>query len=441
MKGMIKLITKPKGTYDILPNESEKWVKLEETIRKICKLYNYKEIRTPIFESSNVFHRDINDTSDMVTKETYDFKDRSDRGITLRPEGTAGCVRAYVENKLYVDNPQTKLFYMGPMFRYERPQKGRNRQFNQFGVEAIGSDSYLVDCEVISLGASLIRSLGLKDITVKINSLGDEESRNNYREVLIKHFSNHIDELCPDCKERLNKNPLRILDCKVDRDKEFFKTAPKISSYLNEYSKKRFENVLKTLDSMELKYEVSDNLVRGLDYYSHTVFELEVNVPEFGSQNVIGAGGKYDKLVSDLGGPSTPAVGMAFGLERLLLANELMGKTLYKDTGIHAYFIALGERAQEECVKLMNVCRIGGLSCDMDYFGSGLKSQFKKADKNLARFTLILGDNELNDFKINIKDNLSDTQETIGLFDVYPYIVGKLKQEALGACASCSSKK
>ena len=257
------MIPKPKGTYDVLPNESREWDKLEDTIRKICKLYNYKEIRTPIFESSGVFHRDQNDTSDMVTKETYDFKDRSDRGITLRPEGTAGVVRAYIENKLYVDNPVNKLFYMGPMFRYERPQKGRNRQFNQFGVEALGSDSPFIDAEVIALGASLIRALGLKDVTVKINSLGDEESRSKYKEVLVNYFSNYQDCLCEDCKNRLVKNPLRILDCKVDRDQDFFKKAPKINDYLNDLSKNRFNTVLKTLDSMNLKYVVDDNLVRG----------------------------------------------------------------------------------------------------------------------------------------------------------------------------------
>ena len=434
------MITKPKGTYDILPDESRSWAKLEDTIRKICKLYNYKEIRTPIFESFDVFHRDVNDTSDMVTKETYDFKDRSDRQITLRPEGTAGVARSFIENKLYVENPVSKLFYMGPMFRYERPQKGRNRQFNQFGVEALGSDSPLIDAEVIALGASLIRALGLKDVKVKINSLGDEESRNNYREVLVKHFSSHVDELCEDCKMRLEKNPLRILDCKVDRDKDFFKTAPKINEYLNESSKNRFKTVLETLDGLDLKYEVDDNLVRGLDYYCHTVFELEVNVPEFGAQNVIGAGGRYDKLISDLGGPQTPGVGMAFGLERLLLVTNLSGKKLVNEDSIHAYFIALGENASKEAMKIMNVCRIGGLSCEMDYLNGSLKSQFKKADKNNAMFTLILGDNELNEFKINIKDNRTDEQETISLYDVYPYIVNKLNKAALGACASCDKK-
>ncbi len=428
------MIAKPKGTYDILPNESPKWAKLEDTIRKICKLFNYKEIRTPIFESSEVFHRDQNDTSDMVTKETYDFKDRSDRGITLRPEGTAGVARAFVENKLYVDNPVSKLFYMGPMFRYERPQKGRNRQFNQFGVEALGSDSPLIDVEVISLGATLIRALGLKDVTVKINSLGDEESRTAYKNVLIEHFSKYKNDLCSDCLNRLEKNPLRILDCKVDRDKEFFKTAPKINQYLNDYSKNRFNDVLEGLDLIGLKYVIDDNLVRGLDYYSHTVFELEVNVPEFGAQNVIGAGGRYDNLISDLGGPKTPGVGMAFGVERLLLATDLNGKKLAKPDEIHAYIIALGDKAAKEALRLNNVLRIGGLSTDMDYLNGSLKSQFKKADKNNAKFTLILGDNELENGVVNIKNNETDEQETIKLIDVYTYIITKIN--ALG----CSKK-
>ena len=433
------MITKPKGTYDILPGESREWAKLEETVRKICRLYNYKEIRTPIFESFDVFHRNQNDTSDMVTMETYDFLDRSERKITLRPEGTAGVARAFIENKLYVENPVNKLFYMGQMFRYERPQKGRNRQFNQFGVEALGSDSPLIDAEVIALGASLIRALGLKDVKVKINSLGDEESRNSYREVLVKHFSQYKENLCPDCINRLEKNPLRILDCKVCRHQEFFKTAPKINDYLNTESKKRFNTVLEALDSMGLEYEVEDNLVRGLDYYTHTVFELEVNVPEFGAQNVIGAGGRYDKLIEDLDGPKTPGVGMAFGLERLLLATSLAGKKLVNDDSIHAYFIALGENAQKEALRLMNECRIGGLSCEMDYKAGGLKSQFKKADKNNAHFTLILGDNELENKVINIKDNTTDIQETININDIYPYILAKLNKNS--GCQSCKEKK
>ena len=433
------MITKPKGTYDVLPKEARQWEGLEKAIRKVCRLYNYKEIRTPIFESANVFHRDVNDTSDMVTKETYDFKDRSDRALTLRPEGTAGVVRSFIENKLYVENPTTKLFYMGQMFRYERPQKGRNRQFNQFGVEALGSMDPLIDVEVIALGASLIRALGLKNITVKINTLGDEESRNNYRDALVNYFENYKEELCADCLNRLEKNPLRILDCKVDRHKEFFKDAPKIQDYLTVESKERFEKVLAALDSMQIKYVVEPNLVRGLDYYCHTVFELEVDVPEFGAQNVIGAGGRYDKLVSDLGGPKTPGVGMAFGLERLLLASELCGKPLAGPDSLHIFFIALGQRAKEEVAKQVNICRIGGLECDMDYNSKGLKAQFNLADKMNARFTAILGDNELNEFKINIKDNLTDEQETISLFEIYPYVLRKLSNNS--PCTSCKDKE
>lgn len=432
------MISKPKGTYDVLPSESREWEKLEEVIRKICRLYNYKEIRTPIFESSEVFHRDQNDTSDMVTKETYDFKDRSDRGITLRPEGTAGVARAYIENKLYVDNPVTKLFYMGSMFRYERPQKGRNRQFNQFGVEALGSDSPYIDCEVIALGASLIRALGLKDVTVKINSLGDEESRSKYKEVLVSYFSQYKECLCPDCLNRLQKNPLRILDCKVDKGQDFFLKAPKINDYLNEASKKRFNDVLAGLDSMNISYKVDDNLVRGLDYYCHTVFELEVDIPEFGAQNVIGAGGRYDKLIGDLGGPETKGVGMAFGMERLLLATSFGGKKLAKDDFIHAYLIALGENAQKEACKIMNALRIGGLSCEMDYLNGSLKSQFKKADKNNAKFTIIFGENELSSGTCNIKNNETDEQETIQLVEAYNYILNKLNKAS--ACYGCNIK-
>ncbi|MDE7264299.1 MAG: histidine--tRNA ligase [Anaeroplasmataceae bacterium] len=433
------MISKPKGTYDVLPGEVKAWTKLESTIRKICQIFNYKEIRTPIFESSQTFHRDGNDTSDMVTKETYDFKDRSDRMITLRPEGTAGTVRAYIENKLYAQNPLEKLFYLGPMFRYERPQKGRTRQFSQFGVEALGSESPTIDAEVIALGATLIKALGLTNVKVKINTLGDQESRTNYRKVLVDYFLKYKDELCGDCQMRLEKNPLRILDCKVDKDKEFFKNAPKISDYLTEASKQHFSAVLKALKDMNIDYEIDSSLVRGLDYYSHTVFELEVDVPEFGAQNVIGGGGRYDSLVSDLGGPKTPGVGMAFGMERLLLACECMGKKLATPDFVHIYFIALGQPAQEACMKEMQVCRLGGLYCDMDHLGRSLKAQFKAADLQRAMFTCILGDNELAEQKINIKDNTTDVQETISLFEVYPYVLNKINSRS--ACAGCKEKE
>lgn len=433
------MISKPKGTYDVLPDDVRDWTKLESTIRKICQIYNYKEIRTPIFEASQTFHRDVNDTSDMVTKETYDFKDRSDRLITLRPEGTAGTVRAFIENKLYVANPMQKLFYLGQMFRYERPQKGRTRQFSQFGVEALGSADPLIDAEVISLGTSLIKALGLKGVKVKINSIGDKESRDHYREACVAYFEQYKDELCSDCLNRLEKNPLRILDCKVDRNKEFFKNAPKIKDYLNEASKEHFNAVLKALDGMKIDYEIEDNLVRGLDYYSHTVFELEVDIEEFGAQNVIGAGGRYDSLVKDMDGPDIPGVGMAFGMERLLLACSYAGRKLSTPEYLHVYFIALGQAAKEATIAQMNVCRLGGLYCDMDYLNRGLKVQFKAADSNRAMFTCILGDNELKEFKINIKNNETDEQETISLYEVYPYVLNKINSRS--ACASCKEKE
>ncbi len=433
------MITKPKGTYDVLPEEVGTWVKLEQMIRKICQIYNYKEIRTPIFESGRVFHRDASDTSDMVTKETYDFLDRSNRQITLRPEGTAGVVRAFIENKLYATNPLNKLFYLGQMFRYERPQKGRNRQFSQFGVEALGSADPLMDAEVIALGTSLIKALGLKNVKVKINSIGDKESRERYKKACVQYFSEYKKDLCEDCLVRLEKNPLRILDCKVDRNKEFFLKAPKIKEYLNEASIQHFQKVLEALDQMKIPYEIEDNLVRGLDYYSHTVFELEVDIEEFGAQNVIGAGGRYDSLVSDMEGPNIPGVGMAFGMERLLLAASYGGKSLKANEYLHVYFIALGEAAQKACLTQMNVCRLGGLYCDMDFLGRGLKAQFKTADQNKAMFTCILGDNELSEFKINIKNNETDEQETISLYEVYPYVLNKINSRS--ACASCKEKE
>ena len=314
------MITKPRGTYDVLPEETKKWVKLENYLRKVSLLYNYKEIRTPMFEASEVFHRNQDDSSDMVNKETYDFLDRGNRKMTLRPEQTAPIVRAYIENKIYGDNNQHKLFYIGPNFRYENPQKGRFRQFSQFGVEALNSSSPYLDAEVIAFAVTIFKGLGLKNVKVKLNSLGDEESRNNYRDALKEYFKDELVNLCSDCKNRYEKNPLRILDCKVDKDKEIMKNVIRIKDYLNETSKNHFQSVLETLDNMNIEYVIDDYLVRGLDYYSHTVFEIEADIEGFGSQNVLGAGGRYDKLVSDLGGPVTPAVGFAFGLERLLLA-------------------------------------------------------------------------------------------------------------------------
>ena len=433
-------ITKPKGTYDVLPSDSWKWVRLETVIRKVSKLYNFKEIRTPIFESSELFHRN-SEQSDMVTKETYDFIDRGGRGNTLRPEGTAGVARAYIENKMYAEQTVQKLFYMGPNFRYERPQKGRYRQFSQVGVEAIGSDSPLMDVEVILYAATVLRALGLKGVKVRINSIGDEESRNAYRTALVEYFSKYQEELCGDCKVRLEKNPLRILDCKVDNQKEFFANAPKISDYLNEASKNHFNKVVEALKEVGLPYEINPNLVRGLDYYCHTVFELEAQIEGFGAQNVLGGGGRYDKLVGELGGPQTPCVGMAFGMDRLLLAMESEGLLKENNEYIHLYIISIGDRARVTTERLLYTLRMGGLMCEADYQNKGIKGQFKQADRLNARFTAILGDEELDNFVINVKNNETDEQVTIPLNDLYSHVLGAIQSKTASACATCNKKE
>lgn len=434
-------ISKPKGTYDVLPNETWKWNRLEMIIKKVCRLYNFKEIRTPIFESSELFHRTVGETSDMVTKETYDFVDRGGRNNTLRPEGTAGVARSFIENKLYADGNVSKLYYMGPMFRYERQQKGRYRQFSQFGVEAIGSSSPLMDAEVIMFAATTLKALGLKGVKVKINSIGDEESRAAYRLALVEYFKNYEEELCGDCKNRLEKNPLRILDCKVDNKKEFFANAPKITDYLNETSKEHFEKVVEALKEVGLSYEINPNLVRGLDYYCHTVFELEADIEGFGAQNVLGGGGRYDKLVSDLEGPQTPCVGMAFGMDRLLLAMESEGLLKENNDYIHLYIISIGDRARITTERLLYTLRMGGLVCDADYQNKGIKGQFKQADRLNARFTAILGDSELDNFVINVKNNDTDEQETIPLNDLYTYVFGAVSGKVSSACANCNKKE
>ena len=321
------MIQKPKGTYDVFGNYGQNLLYLRDLIQVLMKKYNYQYFRTPIFESSELFHRGVGETTDIVSKETYDFLDRGERKMTLRPEGTAGVVRSFIENKMYGDpNQPVKSWYYGPMYRYERPQSGRYREFYQFGVEVFGSSDPMVDAEVISIPVNLYKLLGLKGIKVNINTLGDIESRKKYREALLEYFKPHLNSLCQDCQNRYSTNPLRILDCKVDKELEIMKNAPKISDYLNDISKEHFEKVKKYLEAMNIDYVVNENLVRGLDYYTHTVFEVEASVEGFGSQNVLCGGGRYDMLVENIGGPSTCGVGFATGIERLMTALEYENK-------------------------------------------------------------------------------------------------------------------
>ena len=426
-------IVKMKGTYDILPSDSYKWAFMEDKIRQVCQIFNYEEIRTPIFEASELFHRTVGETSDLVKKETYDFKDRGDRLNTLRPEGTAGVVRAFIENKMYVE-PINKLFYIGSMFRYERPQKGRYRQFNQFGVECFGSKEPIMDAEVISLAVTIIKAFRLKGIKVRLNTLGDDLTRENYKKALVEYFTKYKDQICTDCQVRLEKNPLRILDCKVDRDTEIFKNAPKITDYLSDEAKTRFNKVLEYLKEMNVDFEVDPMIVRGLDYYTHTIFEIEASIEGFGSQNVMCGGGRYDHLVENLGGPSTPGIGFAFGLERLLTAIEAE-HDLNSDINTHLFVIALGEKAKLKAFKIVNDMRLGGLITEMDYLDGKLKNQFKLSEKYNAKYIAILGDTELENNQINVKTPNSTEQVTIPIEGLYQYVVSKLRNSS---CSSCS---
>ena len=399
------MIQKPKGTYDVFGSYGKNIKYIEKIIEALMQKYNYEYVRTPIFESSNLFHRGVGETSDIVSKETYDFIDRGDRNMTLRPEGTAGVVRSYIENKRYGEaSCPIKNWYYGPMYRYERPQSGRFREFYQFGVEVFGSSSPMLDAEVISIPVNLYKMLGLKGIKVKINSLGDTETRNNYKEALLNHFKPYLDTLCSDCKERYLKNPLRILDCKVDHDLECMKTAPKIIDYLTEESRNHFNKVQEYLRLLGIDFEVDPNVVRGLDYYTNTVFEVEADIKDFGSNNVLCGGGRYDKLVETLDGPETKAVGFALGFERLLNALEKEEIKLDVDT-LDIYIIPMSENEQAYSYALCQDLRMNGFSTDIDYMNRNIKGNFKQADRLEAKYIIIIGEEEINNKVLTIKDN------------------------------------
>ena len=421
------MIQRPKGTNDIYGREAKIWKCVEAVIDQVMEKYNYNYIRTPIFESSELFHRGIGETTDIVTKETYDFVDRGDRHLSLRPEGTAGVCRSYIENKMYGDaNQPVKVYYNGTMYRYERPQSGRDRELTQFGMEILGSDDPLSDAEIISAAVNIYKLLGLKEIKVNINSLGDTASRNTYREALVEYFRPHIDEFCDDCKERFLKNPLRILDCKVDADNEILKNAPKTIDYLNKESKERFEKVKDYLDIMQIDYEVNPSIVRGLDYYNHTVFEIEAKVKGFGANNVIGAGGRYNGLVKELGGPETPCIGFASGIGRLVMALELEQAKLPIVDSIDLFLMYVNEDEKKYAVYLAQELRMAGFIVETEYTGRSLKGQFKHADRLNSKFLVILNSEDLNNNEVKIKNNKTKEEEIISLDALIYYLDEKL---------------
>ena len=421
----------PRGCQDILPEQSYAWQSLERTLREFCYLYNYDEIRTPIFEHTNVFKRE-NDSSDMVNKEMYTFKlENSKTSLTIRPEGTAGVVRSFVENKMYanLDLP-VKLYYMGPMARHERPQKGRLRIFNQFGVECLGNKSPYTDVETIALAFSILKALGLQDLKVCLNTLGDDDSRANYRQALKDYFAPYKEELCSDCKRRYEQNPLRILDCKVDKDKECMKHVPKMKDYLNEESKTYFDTVCSLLDELEIPYEIDDQLVRGLDYYTHTVFEIVSLNKEMGAQSTVLAGGRYDGLIPYFGGPEAMSgIGWALGMERLLIALEAEGIELGQKPDLDVFVMCLDEEARTYAFKALTELRAYGYRCEMDMLGRGFKGQFKAADRSHAQFALLLGNKEAQDQTITIKNLKEKTQETIAREALIGYVDAHMEEE------------
>ena len=404
----------PRGTKDLLPEETKSWQAVESLIRETCRLYRYEEIRTPIFEQTELFTRSVGDTTDIVQKEMYTFEDRGGRSVTLRPEGTAPVVRAFVEHKLFgLPNQPVKLYYMGPMFRYERQQAGRYRQFVQFGVEAIGSASPAIDAEVIALAMDVYQRAGLENLKLVINSLGDKETREAHREALIRHFEPSIGEFCSDCQKRLEKNPLRILDCKVDRDHPLMKTAPSLTDYLNEESAQYFNEVKAALESLGIAYEVDPNLVRGLDYYNHTAFEIMSTAEGFGAITTLCGGGRYNGLSEEIGGPEAPGIGFAMSIERLLMALEAEGVKLGNEDSPDAFIVALDDRSRREAVRLLGELRAAGVTADMDYLGRKMKAQMKAADRIGARSVIVIGEDELEKGSASVKNMAEGTQELV----------------------------
>jgi histidyl-tRNA synthetase len=400
---------KPPGTQDILPGSVEAWQFVERTARDVCRRFRYREIRTPIFEATELFQRGVGETTDIVEKEMYTFTDRGGRSMTLRPEGTAGVVRSYVENKLYGEPDISKLYYIGPMFRYERAQAGRYRQFHQFGVEAIGSSDPALDAEVIALGYQFYREVGLTGVTVEINSVGTPAIRTAFRAKLLEFLEPMRETLCKDCQSRMERNPLRVLDCKTDQDK--FEGAPSILDSLDEEAGAHFARVRECLDAMDIPYRINPRLVRGLDYYTHTAFEYKAQ--GIGSIDTIGGGGRYNGLVAEVGGDDRPGVGLGIGLERTLLLLESRSVRPDVDDGVDVYVIGFGERAEKELPGLIQRLRACGLSAERDYQGRKPKALFKAADRLNARFTAIVGDDELDRGEIGLKNMATGEQRQV----------------------------
>ncbi|VAX27213.1 Histidyl-tRNA synthetase [hydrothermal vent metagenome] len=404
-----------RGVKDILPGDIEKWQWVEKIARNVFSRYGFKEIRLPIFENTKLFSKSIGETTDIVEKEMYTFEDRSGEQITLRPEGTASVVRAYIEHKMYNPPSVVKLYYMGPMFRYERPQAGRFRQFYQIGIEAMGTDSPTVDVEVMTLLIEFFRLLGLNNLELQINSLGCADCRPKYRETLKTAIRGHLDELCKNCNHRYERNPLRVLDCKVERDREIAQELPKTKDHLCASCRTNFDQVQTLLDSTQTPYSLNPLLVRGLDYYTRTTFEVVST--GLGAQNAICGGGRYDSLVEEFEGPPTPCFGFALGMERLISVIPF-GDKIDLETRPDIFVVGLGDEARSVTFKIIHELRQNGFSVDQDYVGGSMKSQMRKANKSGARFSLIVGENEIKSGKYLLKDMENSSQNEVSAQDL-----------------------
>lgn len=415
------MIQKPKGTADIFLDEMKIWHYIEETARILMHDYQFSEIRTPMFESYDLFSRSVGDTSDIVSKEMYVFEDKGNRQLALKPEGTAPIVRAYVENKLFgPEFPKPfKVYYLSPMFRYERPQSGRSRQFHQLGVEVIGSSNPAVDVETMALAWDLLQEIGVKDIKLVINTLGKKEERLKFREALIAFLEPHFEDLSEDSKTRLHQNPLRVLDSKDKRDKEIIVGAPSILEFLSEESKAHFEMVQEMLTALDIPFEIDSNMVRGLDYYQDTIFEIMTTSKVFGAETTICGGGRYDGLVEEIGGPSDPGFGFGLGLERLVLMIQKQEIEIPELSELDVYIVGLGANTNLETLKMAQAIRGAGFSCDRDYMDRKVKAQFRTASRSGAKVVITVGEDELSSKTAKLKVMETGKEATVSFADIY----------------------
>lgn len=415
------MINIPKGTKDVLPEESYKWQFIEDTARKVAEVFNYKEIRTPVFEHTELFLRGVGETTDVVNKEMYTFEDKGGRSITLKPEGTAGAARLFIENGLGATPLPVKTFYITPAFRYERPQKGRLREFHQFGIEVFGSPAPETDAEVIFAASSFLNKLGIKNTKLEINSIGCKTCRKEYHAALKNYFAPHLENMCATCKDRFEKNPLRILDCKEDRCKAISLNAPQILDYLCEECSSHFIKVRSYLDAQNIKYSVNSRIVRGLDYYTKTVFEFVSE--DIGAQGTVCGGGRYDNLLEELGGQSVPAIGFAAGIERLLLVMESVGASFPENKKPPIYVAAIDENGRKKALETVMALRERGINAETDLMGRSVKAQMKYADKLGAEYVAVIGENELLSGSVNLKKMADGTSVSVKFDDIYTYLI------------------